>query len=54
MNANNSEFYGFHPGGVNYGFGDGSTRFIQENVAINIFAALLTAGAGEVVSTSDY
>lgn len=50
MNANNSEFYGFHPGGANFGFGDGSVRFIREAISIDAFAALLTADGGEVLS----
>lgn len=50
MNANNSEFYGFHPGGGNFGFGDGSVRYIREDIAISTFAALLTADCGEVIA----
>jgi prepilin-type N-terminal cleavage/methylation domain-containing protein/prepilin-type processing-associated H-X9-DG protein len=48
MNADNSEYYGFHPGGANYGFGDGSVRFIHEEITISAFAALLTADGGEL------
>jgi prepilin-type processing-associated H-X9-DG protein len=49
MNANNSEFYGFHSGGANFGFGDGSIRFVNQNVSIAVFAAMLTASGGEVI-----
>ncbi|VTR95379.1 Prepilin-type N-terminal cleavage/methylation domain-containing protein OS=Singulisphaera acidiphila (strain ATCC BAA-1392 / DSM 18658 / VKM B-2454 / MOB10) GN=Sinac_3867 PE=4 SV=1: N_methyl_2: SBP_bac_10 [Gemmata massiliana] len=54
MNANNDEFYSFHSGGGNFCFGDGSVRFIRESVPAPVFAALLTAMAGEVISSNDY
>jgi prepilin-type N-terminal cleavage/methylation domain-containing protein/prepilin-type processing-associated H-X9-DG protein len=54
MNANNSEFYAFHPGGVNYGFGDGSVRTISATISISAFSALLTAAGGEVIASSDF
>ncbi len=50
MNANNSEFYGFHPGGINCGFGDGSVRFVNQNISIVTFAAMLTAFGNEVIT----
>ncbi|MBN1852021.1 MAG: DUF1559 domain-containing protein [Pirellulales bacterium] len=37
-----------HPGGVNAGFADGSTRFIQEGIAVDVWKALATIRGGEV------
>jgi prepilin-type processing-associated H-X9-DG protein len=53
LNANNSEFYGFHASGANFGFGDGSVRYIQQGIPISVFSAMLTASAGEIIP-SDY
>ena len=47
MNANNDEFYSFHPGSANFSFGDGSVRTIEETISIDAFAALLTASGHE-------
>ena len=47
---NDNEPYSFHTGGGNFLFVDGRVQFIGENVDYRIFAALCTAGAGEVVS----
>jgi prepilin-type processing-associated H-X9-DG protein len=54
MNATNSstpkgggECYSFHSGGMNAVFGDGSTRFISETIAITPFCALVTRAGGE-------
>ena len=50
MNAkNDNEPFSFHPGGGNFLFADGHVAFIQESVALPIFAALCTMNAGEVV-----
>jgi len=43
---NDNENYAFHPGGCMYSFGDGSVRFIQEEVDTNTFISLITR-AGE-------
>ena len=50
VNCNNgNEIYSFHVGGgANYCFGDGSVRFIRENIAPATFAALYTRAGGEV------
>ncbi len=37
-----SQPYSFHPGGLQVTLGDGAVRFIDENVAIELFTALLT------------
>jgi prepilin-type processing-associated H-X9-DG protein len=44
----------FHPGGVNVCFGDGSTRFVKNSIAMNIWWALGTRANGEVVSSDAY
>jgi prepilin-type processing-associated H-X9-DG protein len=40
--------YGFHAGGVNAALGDGSVRFLQQNININVLAHVATRGSGEV------
>lgn len=49
MNASNdNEVFSFHSGGSNVAMGDGSVRFIAQNIDVKTFAALVTAQAGEV------
>jgi prepilin-type processing-associated H-X9-DG protein len=43
-----------HPGGVNVGFGDGSVKFIKATISPQIWWALGTASAGEVISADQY
>jgi len=51
INCNNdSEPYSFHPGGVCVVMGDGSVRFINQDISAAAFAALCTARGGEVTS----
>jgi prepilin-type processing-associated H-X9-DG protein len=45
--------YGFHSGGLNALFADGSVNFVQQNIDIRIFAALVTRNGGEVISGND-
>jgi prepilin-type N-terminal cleavage/methylation domain-containing protein len=40
-----------HPGGVVAGHGDGSVRFYNDSIDLNLWRALATAKGGEVVST---
>jgi prepilin-type N-terminal cleavage/methylation domain-containing protein len=47
--TNNNEPYAFHPSGMNGVFADGSTRFLRENMAVEIFAAHITRVGGEPV-----
>ncbi|WP_232055903.1 DUF1559 domain-containing protein [Tuwongella immobilis] len=42
------------PGGVNVAFGDGSVRFVTDNVDINTWRAIATRNGGEVVSGSGF
>ncbi|WP_406697452.1 DUF1559 domain-containing protein [Singulisphaera sp. Ch08] len=48
------EAYGFHPGGANFVFGDGSVKFVKETVSIRIFANLVTRAGGEIISADQY
>jgi prepilin-type N-terminal cleavage/methylation domain-containing protein/prepilin-type processing-associated H-X9-DG protein len=46
--TNDSEFYGFHPGGCNAAFADGSVRFLSKSMSLCTLAALVTRSGGEV------
>jgi prepilin-type N-terminal cleavage/methylation domain-containing protein len=48
--TNESEPFGFHEGGNMCTMGDGSVKFISENIDLGTFAASLTRAGGEVVS----
>jgi prepilin-type N-terminal cleavage/methylation domain-containing protein/prepilin-type processing-associated H-X9-DG protein len=52
--GNNDEIYGFHPGGVNALFGDGSVKFLRDTLNIVTQRALITPNQGEVVSADSY
>ena len=43
-----------HPGGVQFGFADGSVRFLKATIAHPIYRALSTRCGGEVISSGDY
>jgi prepilin-type processing-associated H-X9-DG protein len=40
-------FGGYHPGGVNVAFADGSVRFLRESIDSGVFEALATVAGGE-------
>jgi prepilin-type processing-associated H-X9-DG protein len=40
----------YHPGGINVAFGDGSIRFITDNIDPTTYQALGTRAGGEVFS----
>jgi prepilin-type processing-associated H-X9-DG protein len=42
--------YGFHTGGANVIFGDGSVHFLNQNIPISTLAALVTRDGSEVVN----
>lgn len=45
--SNRAGLYAFHPGGVNAVFGDGSLRFLEENIDLHVLVALVTKAGGE-------
>lgn len=47
------EVYSFHPGGSNVLFADGAVKFVRQDVALQIFAALVTRAGGEVAAPDD-
>jgi prepilin-type N-terminal cleavage/methylation domain-containing protein/prepilin-type processing-associated H-X9-DG protein len=47
------QIYGFHTGGVNALFADGSVHFISQTIPINTLAALITRNGGESVVLPD-
>jgi prepilin-type processing-associated H-X9-DG protein len=48
------QVYGFHSGGVNALFADGSVHFINQAINIRVFAQLVTRNGGEVISGNDF
>jgi len=43
-----------HPGGANFGFGDGSVRFVSETLHRDVFRRLANRADGEMISDTDY
>ena len=53
INATNESgflFYSFHTGGANFGFADGSVRFLRDSTQLWTLAAMTTRSGGEVVA----
>jgi prepilin-type N-terminal cleavage/methylation domain-containing protein len=48
--TNNNEAYSFHEGGMLATFADGHVQFLSESIAYSVYAELITARGGEVVS----
>lgn len=48
--SNDSEIFAFHTGGSNMVFGDGSVRFVKNDLTMNQMQALLSRAGGEVIS----
>ena len=44
-----SQAFSYHTGGAHFLLGDGSVRFISENLSFGVWVSLLTRGNGEVV-----
>jgi prepilin-type N-terminal cleavage/methylation domain-containing protein/prepilin-type processing-associated H-X9-DG protein len=51
--SNDNEMFSFHTGGMNVLLGDGSVRFVSQNLTLNLAAALISKAGGEVVP-ADY
>jgi prepilin-type N-terminal cleavage/methylation domain-containing protein/prepilin-type processing-associated H-X9-DG protein len=49
-NFNDISFGSNHTGGANFCFGDGSVRFINQNIQLELYKALASIGSGEVAS----
>lgn len=53
MNCQNSQgAYAFHPGGGNFGFCDGSVRFLAQTIPVSTLLALESRNGGETVDSS--
>jgi len=48
------EIFGFHPGGVNVLFGDGSVKFVKESLNIITQRSLITLNGSEVISSDSF
>jgi prepilin-type N-terminal cleavage/methylation domain-containing protein/prepilin-type processing-associated H-X9-DG protein len=51
--TNDREVYSFHANGANVVFADGHVYFLRSDIAIRVFARLVTRAGGEVVSDRD-
>jgi len=47
-NFNDLSFGSNHTGGANFGFGDGSVRFLNQSIDMNVYKALASRDRGEV------
>jgi prepilin-type processing-associated H-X9-DG protein/prepilin-type N-terminal cleavage/methylation domain-containing protein len=52
--TNDRQPYGFHPGGANFLFADGSVHFVRDGVSIRVLAALATKAGGETVAAGEW
>jgi prepilin-type processing-associated H-X9-DG protein len=52
--AHVEDYWSYHPGGVNFLFGDGSVRFIKNQISPRVYQALATRAGGEIVGSNDY
>jgi len=52
--AHVEDYWSYHPGGVNFLFGDGSVRFIKNTINASVYQALATRAGGEVLSADQY
>src|SRR5207302_9755345 len=52
--SNRSNIYGFHPGGANVLYADGSGHFLPNNINLGILGALVTRSGRELVNAGDF
>ena len=52
--TNDQELYGFHSGGANALFADGSVHLLRRGLDVGLLIALLTRAGGETVSLDAY
>jgi prepilin-type N-terminal cleavage/methylation domain-containing protein/prepilin-type processing-associated H-X9-DG protein len=50
----NDEIFSYHPGGANVLLGDGSVKFLKENINLVVLRGLVTARGGETISADSY
>ena len=50
INCNNLPFGSFHPGGVNFSFGDGSVKWLSDDIDMTTYLALGSRNGGETLS----
>jgi prepilin-type processing-associated H-X9-DG protein len=50
VNGHNTCVYSFHSGGANAAYGDGSVRFLSEDIDASAFAAALSRDGGEALT----
>jgi prepilin-type processing-associated H-X9-DG protein len=50
LSLNNLPWASFHPGGVNFSYGDGSVKFMPDDIDIATYLALGSRNGGEAVS----
>jgi prepilin-type N-terminal cleavage/methylation domain-containing protein/prepilin-type processing-associated H-X9-DG protein len=48
------QIYGFHTGGVNAAFADGSVHFVDSEITLTTLAALITRAGGDVVTPGGF
>ena len=54
INCSNSQgVYGFHPGGANVSFVDGSVRFVNQSIPVGMMMSYLTRDGGEVIASTN-
>ena len=52
--AHVEDYWSRHPGGVDFLFGDGSVKFIKNQISIRVYQSLATRAGGELINGSDY
>ncbi len=52
--AGTGQPFSFHPGGLHVALGDGSVKFVSENIPIRLFARLVTRDQDEPVDASSF
>jgi prepilin-type processing-associated H-X9-DG protein len=51
--TNNNEAFSFHPAGINASFADGSVHFLDDDIDIQVYAALITREGDEPIDATD-
>ena len=54
LEMNDQDAASRHDGGTNFGFGDGSVRFLKASINLGVFQALSSRAGGEVVGSDSY